>query len=298
VLTLSAFFIIDAIKTLANTPVPAVTIIATTIQPNVRDEKTRRLSFSFFRLTEPIEETHDSSILIEMFSCSDCGNKTRARFDRCPKCNAWNTAERSKITRERIVRLSDVADPDVPRIAIREDWDRALGGGAKQGSTIIVAGNPGVGKTTEMLSIASLRGSRKFPVLYATSERDVRDLADSARTMRLDGTRIAPVRVRSMRDVRKAIDAIAPMITVIDSATNLDRFEAEDFIELRECIGEGCAFVICHVTKAQEIAGRNGLAHQASAIVWIRGKTLRTSKNWYGPAPMSVRRKLPKFRKR
>jgi DNA repair protein RadA/Sms len=231
-----------------------------------------------------------------MFCCIECENVYRARFDRCPKCGAWESCQRQKITRERVTRLSDISSGNEPRITIRKDWDRVLGGGAKAGTAIIVAGKPGAGKTSEMLSLAMLSGTRKTPALYLSSERSLDDLADAAKVMGIDATNIAPVRVRTMRDVRQAIERISPTTIFLDSATNLERFEADDMIDVREAVGHGVCFVICHVTKAQEIAGRNGLAHHAAAIVWIRGKTLRVTKNWHGPAPLSVRRLMPKFR--
>jgi DNA repair protein RadA/Sms len=217
------------------------------------------------------------------------------RFDRCPRCGVWDTCQRVKITRERALRLSDVTSDDDERFPIRPDWDKALGGGGKAGMVVLIAGKPGAGKTTEMLTLAATLGTTKHPALYLSSERDVKDLASSARKIRIDASVIAPVRVRTMREVRRAIDRIMPSAIFLDSATNLDSFESDDLVDIRESAGDGITFVICHVTKAQEIAGRNGIAHDASAIVWIRGKTLRTTKNWYGPAPLSVKRSMPKW---
>jgi predicted ATP-dependent serine protease len=200
------------------------------------------------------------------------------------------------------LRLSDVPPDDRARILVRKDWDSALGGpgerGVLEGTIVFVVGKGGTGKTTDMLKIAELVGeAQRRPCAYASSEREVPALSAQARKVGITGRHILPVRVHAMPDVISFVEEHQPGGLVLDSWSNLEGAAPNDLDRLREALGMAPAFVIIHVTKADEMAGSSKLAHKADAIVWMLARRLRVTKNWHGPNGVTVPRQLPKFKR-
>lgn len=185
---------------------------------------------------------------------------------------------------------------------MRRDWDSALGGpgerGALEGTLIFVVGKGGTGKTTDMLKIAEAIGeARHRPCAYASSEREVPALSAQARKVGIAGRWIVPVRVKTMPQVIAFVDEHRPGALILDSWSNLEDAKPNDLDTLREALGDAPAFIIHHVTKADDMAGSSKLAHKADAIVWMLKTVLKVTKNWHGPNGVTVRRHLPKFKR-
>lgn len=237
-----------------------------------------------------------------MFACSRCEGVTSARFDRCPSCGAYSSCVRSRRKRARTLRLSDIAPDDRARLLVRKDWDSALGGpgerGVLEGTLIFVVGKGGAGKTTDLLDVADRHGkNQKKLCAYASSEREIPALSAAARKAGVNGAGILPVRVRTMPEVIAFVLEHRPSGLVLDSWSNLEGPQPNDLDRLREALGLAPAWIIHHVTKADEMAGSSKLAHKADAIVWMLARRLRVSKNWHGPNGITVPRVLPKFRR-
>lgn len=199
------------------------------------------------------------------------------------------------------LRLSDVTAEPAVRVELRPDWDRVLGGGLALGTITFIAGAPGSGKTTEALGLAAALGTNAEPCIYAASEWDLSQVALRARDVGVDGERIAPFECKgwSVVEVLERAEEIAgsrSRCIVVDSWGGLAETHPSDVERVRDFIGpEGAALIIGHVTKAGELAGAATLAHKADAIVWVRPRSLRVSKNWHGPAPLRVPRERPNF---
>jgi len=185
---------------------------------------------------------------------------------------------------------------------VRKDWDSVLGGpgerGVLEGTVIFVVGKGGTGKTTDMLKIAELIGeTQRRPCIYASSEREVPALSAQARKVGIAGRWILPVRVHTMPQVISFVEEHPHGALVLDSWSNLEGPVPNDLDRLREALGDSPAWIIHHVTKADEMAGSSKLAHKADAIVWMLARRLRVTKNWHGPNGITVPRQLPKFKR-
>jgi predicted ATP-dependent serine protease len=237
-----------------------------------------------------------------MFACSRCDATTSARFDRCPSCGAFSSCVKAKRKRAHTLRLSDIPPDDRARLLVRRDWDNALGGpgerGALEGTLIFVVGKGGAGKTTDLLDLASRLGkSQRRPCAYASSEREIPALSAQARKIGVDGSAILPVRVHAMREIISFVEEHRPSGLVIDSWSNLEAPVPNDLDLLREALGSAPAWIIHHVTKADEMAGSSKLAHKADAIVWMLKTRLKVTKNWHGPNGVTVLRHRAKFKR-
>jgi predicted ATP-dependent serine protease len=227
-----------------------------------------------------------------MFACVICQLQTPKKTEPCPRCGAPDAC--APFARKKLPRLSDVKVSPVLRYSIAPDWNAALGGGAAHGAIVLVAGPGGVGKSTEALRIASLLGTFDRPTIYAFTERDEKELAAHAKLCGVDATTIEYARLGEIGELWTLLSPGAHL--VLDSYGNLEESVPEDFDRIRERIYPGTAFIVCHVIKSGDLEGREKLKHKASAVVWVKKKTLRTSKNWHGPAPISVPRANPFLR--
>ena len=126
-----------------------------------------------------------------LFYCTDCGNEVLKWQGQCPACGAWNTiVEQPAESRKRpsglsgtgirpkstAKRLREVADSEEIRFQTgMRELDRVLGGGAVQGSLVLIGGAPGIGKSTLMLQICD-NLCRFATVLYVSGEESVRQI--------------------------------------------------------------------------------------------------------------------------
>lgn len=230
------------------------------------------------------------------FVCTCCGFSRPQRFDECPKCEAWDSSSAQKEEKaNRALRLSDYEAADDERITTgRADWDAALAGGMTKNMVLLVPGKPGFGKTSELLRIAHHIGTKRSPVAFGSSERPIQAISLRAKQLDVDRDRIVPARVHTSEEFLEHVEATGAKHAMLDSWGGLGRArDVEHVKQLREIIGEGSLWIVCHVTKSGELAGESVLEHEVDAVVWVRRKSLRTSKNWHGPAPLSTRRQLP-----
>src|SRR3989337_4389662 len=110
-----------------------------------------------------------------VFACQECGYETPKWLGRCPDCASWNSfSERAREqgTRNRVgpaaapVELSQLPGEEEPRLAFGlPEFDRVLGGGAVAGSLALIGGDPGIGKSTLLLQVASLAAAGHGPAL-------------------------------------------------------------------------------------------------------------------------------------
>lgn len=222
-----------------------------------------------------------------MFVCVICSHKSRGKFNPCPRCKGRETCAPEVMPRRR--RLSDVEASPLERFDCGEDWNTALGGGIVRGGIVLVASRGGSGKTTEMLRVAARLGTEENPSIYAFTERTEGELSAHAAFIGIDQAdraKIAAVAVTSIAEAVEATPSGAHLF--LDSWGNLERPDPADVARIRE-IEPASAWLICHVNKRGEIEGRQKLDHAASAVVWVRKTTLRTSKNWHGPQRVTDR---------
>ena len=249
------------------------------------------------------------------YRCTECGWTTAKWVGRCGECQTWGTVEEAAGgTRARTRAASSVQKPAQPiaevdsRVAAymstgNPEFDRVLGGGLVPGAVILMAGEPGVGKSTLLLDVAATfaRGTAGIagrdtapqpprPVLYITGE-------ESAAQVKLRADRIGAI-----AQALAHIEQIDPALLVIDSVQTLASAEVEGsaggVTQVREVAASViaaakernmCTLLVGHVTKEGTIAGPRLLEHLVDVVCQFEGdkhsniRMLRAIKNRFGP---------------
>ena len=250
------------------------------------------------------------------YVCGSCGARTPQWQGQCPACQAWNSLERTTTVASsgRAVHagpaaasssrpVAEIAQDTEPRAASGiGELDRVLGGGLVAGSVTLLGGDPGIGKSTLLLQ-ASDALSRECPVLYASGEESVRQVALRASrlglvsgTLRLMAetrveaileeavaTRVSVLVADSIQTLHTDLSESSPgsAVQVRDSAARLVRFAKESGTAV---------LIIGHVTKEGLIAGPRILEHMVDTVLYFesdpgsRFRVVRAVKNRYGAA--------------
>lgn len=186
------------------------------------------------------------------------------------------------------------------------ELDRVFGGGLVPGSVSLLGGEPGIGKSTLLLQVASML-SRGLPIIYATGEESVAQVAQRAQRLGLSGAQLGLVADSSLDAILRLAAERRCALLVIDSiqSMRLDAVEssAGSVAQLRECTAAlvhhaktagaaapGCAVILVgHVTKDGAIAGPKLLEHMVDTVLYFtsdagsRYRLLRATKNRFGP---------------
>ncbi|HWG70453.1 MAG TPA: DNA repair protein RadA, partial [Steroidobacteraceae bacterium] len=182
------------------------------------------------------------------------------------------------------------------------ELDRVLGGGLVPGSVTLIGGDPGIGKSTLMLqAAAALNGLG--PVLYATGEESLKQVAHRARRLGLTGAAARLMAETGVEDIVGAAKDHAVRVLIVDSIQTMHSERVESapgaVSQLRECTAELVRFaktsgtavlLVGHVTKEGQIAGPRVLEHMVDTVLYFESDTgsrfrvLRSVKNRFGAA--------------
>ncbi|MGW7293297.1 DNA repair protein RadA [Streptomyces xiamenensis] len=247
------------------------------------------------------------------YRCTECGWSTAKWLGRCPECQAWGTVEEvGGAPAVRTAAVARVVSPAVPigqvdtrRVTARStgvpELDRVLGGGLVPGAVVLLAGEPGVGKSTLLLDVAAKAASAEHRTLYVTGE-------ESAGQVRLRADRIGAVHDElylaaetDLASVLGQLDAVKPSLLVLDSVQTVASAEIDGapggMAQVREVAGaliraakeRGMAtLLVGHVTKDGAIAGPRLLEHLVDVVLHFEGdrharlRLVRGVKNRYG----------------
>ncbi|MBI2267829.1 MAG: DNA repair protein RadA [Candidatus Blackburnbacteria bacterium] len=248
------------------------------------------------------------------YVCQQCGYASPKWMGQCPNCGQWNSLVETVINQSKFksksktrgvgfaepVRLSDVKKEDyTKRIATGiGELDRVLGGGIVTGMVVLIAGEPGIGKSTLLLQIAD-RVDRA-PVIYIAGEESATQIANRASRLGVTGENISLIEETDVDDV---ISQIGPTgLIIIDSIQTLTTQDltgsAGSVGQVRECTARLTSwakktgtplFIVGHVTKEGTIAGPRVLEHMVDTVLWFEGdrreslRIIRTIKNRFGP---------------
>lgn len=245
--------------------------------------------------------------------CQQCGYRAPKWLGRCPECEAWGSLVEETVgpasSRPRVSGVAPTPWPDLPRSETDRtstgipEFDRVLGGGLVPGAVILLGGEPGIGKSTILLQVASVLADGGRDVLYVSAE-------ESASQLRLRGDRLGVrskhLNVLAETDVEVAIAAArdgnakavivdsiqavrcAELASVAGSVGQV-REAASRFVTYAKSAGVPVVLV-GHVTKDGTIAGPRTLEHVVDTILQFEGdrhhahRILRAVKNRFGPA--------------
>ena len=248
--------------------------------------------------------------------CQECGTKQAKWTGSCSACHQWNTFaeevdftekkkkfESSPVTVAKPMRVKEVPPDDAQRIKTNmEEFDRLLGGGLVIGSLTLVAGDPGIGKSTLMLQISQSLASQGLTVLYICGEESVQQTTLRARRLNTVSENLLLFSETNFSHIKAQIDQIKPDILIVDSIQIVYKNEltsapgsvsqvrelTAEFMHLAKGMGIS-TFLIGHVTKSGEIAGPRVLEHMVDTVLDFEGdrqhgyRILRAIKNRFGP---------------
>lgn len=243
--------------------------------------------------------------------CTECGHRSIQWMGRCPSCRAWESfAEQVRPTGSvkapvsgaaSTVGIGSVAFEHCERIPTGlSELDRVLGGGLVAGSVVLLAGEPGVGKSTLLLQAAAGIEQAGRQVLVVCGEESLEQVATRAR--RLGGPLAS--RLTGSTDVPALLPLVGETdVMMVDSIQTLRHpdasSEAGSASQVRLCAAEltraardrGTAVLLVgHITKEGSIAGPRALEHLVDTVITFEGdrghvlRTVRGVKNRFGPA--------------
>lgn len=210
----------------------------------------------------------------------------------------------SKAAGPEIQRLSSLEqDPCVRLRSGLEGLDRVLGGGVVAGGAVLLAGEPGIGKSTLLLQLAEALGQQGKPVLYATAEESPRQLKLRAERLGVRSSEVTVVGETDLERCLEAAEAVQPQVLLVDSVQALASRElasAPGSIGQVRAVADALVrwakthqvslFLVGHITKEGAIAGPKTLEHLVDTVLTFEGerdgghRILRTTKNRFGPS--------------
>jgi DNA repair protein RadA/Sms len=255
-----------------------------------------------------------------LYRCAECGWRTTKWSGRCGECQAWGTVEETAIrgpARSPLGagRLGGAGQPSSPALPIAEvdasaagarptgldELDRVLGGGLVPGAVVLLAGEPGVGKSTLLLEAGAL-ASEAGPVLYVTGEESAAQVKLRADRVGAMGKNLFLAAETELSAVLAHVAAVRPHLLIIDSVQTITMDGVDGtpggVTQIREVTAALMAVakqqalstvLVGHVTKDGSIAGPRALEHLVDVVLHFDGdrhaqlRMVRALKNRYGP---------------
>ena len=249
------------------------------------------------------------------FFCSNCGYESTKWLGKCPSCQQWNTFVEEVIDKGKetgwkgyednakpgkAVALQDVQVNEERRMVTADaELNRVLGGGIVQGSIVLVAGEPGIGKSTLFLQHGLMM--KDIVVLYVSGEESEQQIKMRADRLKIANDNFYLLTETSTQQIFQEIKKLKPQLVIVDSIqtlqSNLIDSGAGSVSQIRECAAEfqrfakqtdTPVFLIGHITKDGAIAGPKILEHMVDTVLQFEGdrhyayRILRTLKNRFG----------------
>jgi DNA repair protein RadA/Sms len=252
------------------------------------------------------------------FFCSNCGYESAKWLGKCPSCEQWNTFVEELITKDnklsetswkkfsyekketKIISINEVISEAEERLVTADaELNRVLGGGIVAGSLVLIAGEPGIGKSTLFLQNGLLLN--KIIVLYISGEESEQQIKMRADRLKIESENFYLLTETSTQTIFQEIKKLRPQLVIVDSIQTLQSPYIESspgsVSQVRECATEfqrfaketnTPVFLIGHITKDGAIAGPKILEHMVDTVLQFEGdrhyayRILRTLKNRFG----------------
>src|SRR3989338_6066432 len=246
-----------------------------------------------------------------MLICQSCGHQQHKWLGRCPGCQAWNslveevnkpTGKASFGSTSKVTRITEIEHEHTQRYAFNmPELDRVLGGGLVPGSVILLGGEPGIGKSTLLLTCAHKMAELGLSVLYISGEESMSQIRMTADRLSALHENLYLLSETNLNTALHAVEKITPKVLVLDSVQTLFAPDLESapgsVSQIREVTAQivmraksmGMAtFLVGHVTKDGQIAGPRLLEHMVDTVLYFEStrtgpyRFLRAHKNRFG----------------
>lgn len=248
------------------------------------------------------------------FVCGECGTTTSSWAGRCPNCEAWNSLQEEAVLSTTVTggvlsghaleaaNIGSLIAHDQKRMSTHiSDVDTVLGGGIVTGSVMLIAGQPGIGKSTLLMQLADAV-ARDHSVLYVSGEESGHQVGLRAKRLGVDADAVQFATTTSADDIAATIATKKYELVIVDSiqtvvvgavasaAGSVSQITNSTQLILQAAKQSGVAVILVgHVTKEGSIAGPKVLEHVVDVVLQLEGdryggfKMLRAIKNRFGP---------------
>lgn len=267
------------------------------------------------------------------FVCQECGYDSPAFLGKCPECGMWNTLKEIRVqssnssfkSEARLTtdikphKLSEIVHQEKERFTTGfSEMDSVLGGGIVPGSVVLLAGDPGIGKSTLLLQMALNISSK--PIVHSSLKKTKSTMSqtvlyisgeESEQQIRLRAVRLTKnlkndllflVSLTNTDEIVGLIQNTKPSLVIIDSIQTMEsenltglsgsvgqvRYAASQFIKVAKTLNVP-TILVGHVTKEGMVAGPMILSHMVDTVLFLEGekntgtRILRSLKNRFGP---------------
>jgi len=249
------------------------------------------------------------------FVCQECGAVSPKWLGKCLECGAWNSfVEELEPKAEKTNTLNIGGGEGKPK-KIKEvtfdleerystkmsELDIVLGGGLVKGSLILVGGDPGIGKSTLLLQVASHLAEQEKIVLYVSGEESIKQTKLRAQRVGAASEELYVISENNIERIKHHVESLKPDILIVDSIQTVYNSEVtsapgsvsqvreatNQFMNIAKKFGVS-TFLVGHVTKQGAIAGPKILEHMVDTVLYFEGENhnlyriLRAVKNRFG----------------
>ncbi|MCK9210731.1 MAG: DNA repair protein RadA [Ignavibacteriaceae bacterium] len=244
------------------------------------------------------------------YVCTNCGNESLRWLGKCPECESWNTFQEEIVetakqknnvfTKASLPKkINEISSFEEERILTKiEEFDRVLGGGLISGSVVLIAGDPGIGKSTLVLQAAAKINKT---VLYVSGEESAQQIKLRASRLKINSDSLLILAETDLHTILHVIKNENPKVVIIDSIQTMVNANFENsagtVTQIRECTAtllerakqdNFSVIIVGHVTKDGTIAGPKILEHIVDTVIQFEGdvknsyRILRAIKNRFG----------------
>ena len=246
-----------------------------------------------------------------VFVCQSCGQESPKWTGKCSGCNEWNTLEEQlhnsskskqtlyEVQTKKAIPVSSINEKSAIRLITNdEEFNRVVGGGLVSGSVTLLAGEPGIGKSTLTLKLAL---SLNKTVLYVTGEESAEQIKLRAKRLKDENKQCYVLNESKLENVISEAEKLFPELLIIDSVQTLSMDEIDSVqgstTQIRHCAEVLIKYaktkqlptlIIGHVTKDGSIAGPKILEHMVDTVLQFEGdknhlyRIVRSTKNRFG----------------
>ena len=236
------------------------------------------------------------------YVCQNCGYETAGYLGKCPECGSWGSFVEelsTPVEKKTEVEVFDTTPPmtldeiemnsEIRMSTNISEFDRVLGGGIVQGSLVLIAGDPGIGKSTILLQTSGELCNAGKKVLYISAEESASQIKLRAERLGVKSNTLFIYPQTNLELIKKHIESMKPDLVIVDSIqaiyTSMIQSSAGSVSQIRECCNmlmhiaksqNISIIVIGHVTKEGNIAGPKVLEHMVDAVIQFEGDKTKT----------------------